>query len=53
MSYQYSGPLGVWQYSLYSTNPNVHCGEIAQKYGGGGHRGAAGFSSKITPHELT
>ena len=32
-----------WSYSLYSSNENVDCSEIAKKYGGGGHRGAAGF----------
>lgn len=30
-----------WTVSLYSKN--THVGEIAQKYGGGGHKGAAGF----------
>ena len=29
--------------SLYSENPDVHCGELAKAYGGGGHKGAAGF----------
>ena len=32
-----------WTYSLYSSNPEVDCSEIAKQYGGGGHRGAAGF----------
>lgn len=31
-----------WRYSLYSTKVDVS--EIAKKYGGGGHRGAAGFT---------
>jgi len=34
----------TWQYGLYSTKDNVHCGEIAKKFGGGGHKGAAGFT---------
>jgi oligoribonuclease NrnB/cAMP/cGMP phosphodiesterase (DHH superfamily) len=33
-------------YSLFSTNPNIDCCRLAELYGGGGHRGAAGFSSK-------
>ena len=32
-----------WLYSLYSTKEDVDCGAIAKKYGGGGHKGAAGF----------
>ncbi|HJI48753.1 MAG TPA: DHHA1 domain-containing protein [Oscillospiraceae bacterium] len=32
-----------WAYSLRSEN--VDCSELAVKYGGGGHKGAAGFSS--------
>lgn len=35
-----------FNYSLYSTNPDVNCSEIAERFGGGGHKGAAGFSSK-------
>lgn len=35
-----------FNYSLYSTNPDVNCAEIAERFGGGGHKGAAGFSSK-------
>lgn len=33
-----------WTYSLRSTT--VDCSEIAMKYGGGGHKGAAGFSTQ-------
>lgn len=36
----------VWSYSLYSSNGEVDCSEIAARYGGGGHKGAAGFSTK-------
>jgi len=32
-------------YSIFSSNPEVDCSKIAESYGGGGHRGAAGFSS--------
>lgn len=34
----------LYTYSLYSTNVDVS--KIAQKYGGGGHKGASGFQSK-------
>jgi len=32
-----------YSYSIYSNNPNVNCSKIAESYGGGGHKGAAGF----------
>jgi len=35
---------GRWKFSLYSTRSDIHCGELAKLYGGGGHKGAAGFS---------
>ncbi len=38
-----------WILSLFSLKDNVHCGEIAKKYGGGGHKGAAGFHCKELP----
>jgi oligoribonuclease NrnB/cAMP/cGMP phosphodiesterase (DHH superfamily) len=34
-----------YSYSIFSTNKNIDCSKIAEKFGGGGHRGAAGFSS--------
>lgn len=37
---------GEWKYSLYSDKENVDVSEIAKKYGGGGHAGAAGFFSE-------
>jgi uncharacterized protein len=37
------GKRGTWLYSVYSTKAEVHCGEICKLFGGGGHRGAAGF----------
>lgn len=33
-------------YTIYSEYPEVDCAKIAQKYGGGGHRFAAGFTSE-------
>lgn len=34
-----------YSYSIYSNRDDINCAEIAESYGGGGHRGAAGFSS--------
>ena len=34
-------------YTLYTVNPNIDCSEIATYMGGGGHRGAAGFTTNI------
>lgn len=36
---------GIYKYSIYSSKENIDCSEIAKKYGGGGHKGASGFSS--------
>jgi oligoribonuclease NrnB/cAMP/cGMP phosphodiesterase (DHH superfamily) len=32
-------------YSIFSSNKDIDCSKIAESYGGGGHKGAAGFSS--------
>jgi hypothetical protein len=32
-----------WHFSLYNDNDQVDCSAIAKQYGGGGHKGAAGF----------
>ncbi len=37
---------GKTQYSLRSTNERMDVSEIARKFGGGGHRNAAGFEAK-------
>lgn len=34
-----------YTYSIFSIDPSVNCSVIAEKFGGGGHRGAAGFKS--------
>lgn len=43
-----------WSFSLYNDNGEVDCSVIATQYGGGGHKGAAGFKindiSKIILH---
>ena len=38
--------------SLYSELKDVDCATIAKKYGGGGHRGAAGFTCEELPFKL-
>jgi oligoribonuclease NrnB/cAMP/cGMP phosphodiesterase (DHH superfamily) len=32
-----------WHFSLYNDNGEIDCSAIAKQYGGGGHKGAAGF----------
>lgn len=39
----------LWNVGLYSTKPDVDCGEIAKNFGGGGHSGASGFQCKELP----
>lgn len=34
-----------YTYSIFSSSKDIDCSKIAEKYGGGGHKGAAGFSS--------
>ena len=41
IGFSYNGD--TWSYSLRSTK--VDCSKLAMKYGGGGHKGAAGFNS--------
>jgi nanoRNase/pAp phosphatase (c-di-AMP/oligoRNAs hydrolase) len=36
----------IYKYSIYSENPEIDCSKIAERYGGGGHRGTSGFVSK-------
>ena len=40
-----------WTCTLYGNNKDIHVGELAKKYGGGGHPGAAGFSCKELPFQ--
>lgn len=42
-------PAKVWTVSLYSTRKDVDCGDIAKRFGGGGHKGAAGFQCDNLP----
>lgn len=39
----------LWNVSLYSTKPEIDCGAICKAFGGGGHKGAAGFQCKELP----
>lgn len=41
LAFSYTGSR--WSYSVYSTKQDIDCGAFAKKFGGGGHRGAAGF----------
>lgn len=41
LAFSYTGSR--WSYSAYSTKQNIDCGAFAKMFGGGGHRGAAGF----------
>ncbi len=34
---------GKWKYSIFSNKDNIDCSQIAKTYGGGGHKGAAGW----------
>lgn len=45
MQWHYDGSL--YHYSIYRGNENIDCNAIAMEYGGGGHVGAAGFSSSV------
>ena len=42
-------PAQKWTVSLYSTRDDVDCGNIARSFGGGGHKGAAGFQCEELP----
>jgi oligoribonuclease NrnB/cAMP/cGMP phosphodiesterase (DHH superfamily) len=43
---------GVWSCSMYTDKPGIDVGEIAKRYGGGGHKGAAGMSFDKLPFDL-
>ena len=47
MPYVFDGKQ--WTIYIYSTNPDIDVSELAKKYGGGGHKGAAGFQCKQLP----
>ena len=43
---------GGWNFSMYTTKPDVDVSVIAKKMGGGGHRKAAGFKCEDIPFAL-
>lgn len=45
IGFAYNGGSKKWSYSLRAANDDVDVSKIAVKYGGGGHKGAAGFVS--------
>ena len=45
-------PSHKWTVSLYSTKPEIDCGLIARQFGGGGHKGAAGFQCAEIPFDM-
>lgn len=52
-TYNYNGK--VWVYGFYTdvkSHPEVNCAKIAESYGGGGHKGAAGAENKEFIKEL-
>ena len=47
-----AGPDGAYRVSLRSVDPDVDVSAIARDEGGGGHRAAAGFSTRRPPEDL-
>ena len=53
MLFSYNG--ATWSYGIYTdiiAKPQVNLAQIAKRYGGGGHQGAAGFSTRELLPEL-
>jgi uncharacterized protein len=44
IAFTYNGKL--WTISLYTEKPYIDVSDIAKQFGGGGHKGAAGFTTK-------
>lgn len=44
---------GFWRCSIYSDHPDVDCSVYAKSYGGGGHKGAAGFQVDVLPFGMS
>lgn len=38
-----------FKYSIYSNKSEFNCAEFAEQFGGGGHKGAAGFTTNLLP----
>lgn len=52
VSFSYKGKEDEWIISIYSNKDNIDCSKIAESYGGGGHKGAAGFLYKGDVRDL-
>lgn len=48
IAFSYTGSTGSWSYSVYADaeTSDFNCQKFAEKFGGGGHIGAAGFVTK-------
>ena len=48
IAFSYTGSTGSWSYSVYAdaATSKFNCQKFAEKFGGGGHIGAAGFVTK-------
>lgn len=46
--FHYNGKIGKWKYSIYSdNNTGMNCREFAEKFNGGGHTHASGFTTEM------
>ena len=43
---------GSWRVTLYTDKPNIDCSALARRFGGGGHKCAAGFECRDLPFLL-
>ena len=48
--FEYNGDK--WVVGLFTTRDNIDCSELAKMFGGGGHKKAAGFTTKNYPDFL-
>lgn len=46
MPFRFNGKQKEWVFSMYSIKPDIDVSVIAKKWGGGGHKAAAGFQVK-------
>jgi len=52
IAFHWNGSISSWMVSLYTENQDIDVSEIAEKFGGGGHKGAAGFMCDYLPFIL-
>lgn len=53
MVFAWSMPDAKWRVSIYTANKHIDCGALANRFGGGGHRKAAGFITDTLPFTST